>query len=394
MFWTTFYVSRFTSHVCRLPFHVSRLKIGEKLNSTSRQCFLSYVRNHQNSRSIVSPFLPNPGVIKSTLGYLNLPYTEDDIQNEILLSKHLDYEPMFMAELTNLIFNWQVDESRSDDQFEISAIQTPKGEWLRRFPRKEIQWNDDVLCPVQKEKDHEFFVAVCEQVGDQAEKIRQYYRQFRQRVGEDGVIVLGHPHPSWLGYQIGPSMIFYHWNDFRATFIRSMDTLFEASLFVMNIAMEEGIDFMSDSSYGLEMTSPRLFFEMDLPYIQKFAQWTHERNGLFWYHNCGYTRKLIMDGTFNTLGADLIETIAPPPEGDNDLAESRKYIDPNICTKGNLNLNLLRDGNPNQIAEMTKQMVESIRGWKHNFSTADAVLPGTPPENFISFVRTAREASE
>jgi uroporphyrinogen-III decarboxylase len=89
-----------------------------------------------------------------------------------------------------------------------------------------------------------------------------------------------------------------------------------------------------------------------------------------------------------------LQKIAPPPEGDNDLAESRKYIDPNICTKGNLNLNLLRDGNPDQIAEMTKQKVESVRGWKHILSTADAVLPGTPPENFISFVKTARETSE
>jgi hypothetical protein len=364
------------------------------MNSSPRQRFLSNVRNHQNSRSIVSPFLPNPAVIKSTLQYLNLPLTGNDIQNEIRLARHLDYEPMFMAELTGLIFNWQVDESRSDDQFETSVIPTPKGEWVRTFPRKEIQWNDDVLCPVQTEKDHDFFVAVCEQVGDQAEKIRQYYRQFRQRVGEDGVIVLGHPHPSWLGYQISPSMIFYQWNDFRETFIRSMDALFETSLFVMNIALEEGIDFMSDSSYGLEMTSPKLLAEMDLPYIQKFAQWTHERNGLFWYHNCGYTRKLIMDGTFNTLGADVIETIAPPPEGDNDLAESRKYIDPRICTKGNFNLNLLREGTPDQIAEATRQMVDSVRSWAHILSTADAVLPGTPPENFMAYVRTAREASE
>ena len=364
------------------------------MNLTPRQRFLSYVRNHQNSRSIVSPFLPNPGVIKSTLQYLNLPYAEDDIQNEILLARHLDYEPMFMAELTNLIFNWQVDEFRSDEKFETSVIQTPKGEWTRRFPRKEIQWNDDVPCPVQNEKDHEFFVAVCEQIGDQEEKIRQYYRQFRQRVGEDGVIVLGHPHPSWLGYQISPSMIFYQWSDFQETFIRSMDALFEASLFVMNIALEEGIDFMSDSSYGLEMTSPTLFAEMDLPYIQKFAQWTHERNSLFWYHNCGYTRKLIMDGTFNTLGADVIETIAPPPEGDNDLAESRRFVNPNICTKGNFNLNLLREGAPDQIAEETRKMVRAVHGWKHIFSTADAVLPGTPPENFLSFIKTAREVSE
>jgi uroporphyrinogen decarboxylase len=170
-----------------------------------------------------------------------------------------------------------------------------------------------------------------------------------------------------------------------------MEAIYEASLFIMSIAIEEGIDFMSDSCYGLEMTSPKLFEEMDLPYIQDFSKWTHERNGLFWYHNCGQTRQLIKDGYFNRLGADIIETIAPPPEGDNDLAESRKYIDPSICTKGNLNLLLMRDGKPDQIIEATKKIVEAVKGYKHVFSTADGVLEGTSPENFIAFVKTARE---
>lgn len=363
------------------------------MNTTPRKRFLNYVKSNGKTRPIVSPFLPSPEVIKTTLEYLNLPVADDPIHNEITLSRSLDYEPMFMADITGLIFNWQVDESRSDAEYQVSVIRTAKGEWIRRWPRKEIHWNDDVQCPVQSEADHEFFVAVCEQVGDLEKSIRRYYRQFRKNVGEDGVIVLGHPHPSWLGYQISPQAIYYHWNDFKSTFFRSMDALYEASLFVMQIALDEGIDFMSDSSYGLEMTSPALFREMDLPYIQNFAKWTHERDSLFWYHNCGFTRKFILDGTFDTLGADVIETIAPPPEGDNDLVESRKHLSRSICSKGNLNLNLLRDGRPAQIEKETEKMVDAVRGYAHILSTADGVLTGTPPENFITFVHTAREKS-
>ena len=121
-------------------------------------------------------------------------------------------------------------------------------------------------------------VAVCEQVAGREAEIRKYFRGWRTKVGEDGVIVLGHPHPSWLGYQINPSNIFYHWNDFPESSPLPW-TICRASLFVMSVALEEGIDFMSDSSYGLEMTSPALFKTMDMPYIQKFARWTHERGG-------------------------------------------------------------------------------------------------------------------
>ena len=58
-----------------------------------------------------------------------------------------------------------------------------------------------------------------------------------------------------------------------------MEAVYQASLVVMSIALREGIDFMSDSSYGLEMTSPALFRSMDLPHIQRFAAWTHDAVG-------------------------------------------------------------------------------------------------------------------
>lgn len=362
------------------------------MSTSPRQRFLSYVRNPTTSRPVISPFLPHPDVIRETLAVLHLAVTDDPVKNEILLSQELEYEPMFMTDCSGLIFNWSTDESRSTPDMAFRSIVTPKGEWTWRAPRKDIPWNDEAACPVETIHDHEMLVSVCDQVGDREQEIRNYFRTWRHNVAEDGVIVIGHPHPSWLGYQVNPTNIFYQWNDWEDVFVRSMDALYEASLFVMSIAIEEGIDFMSDSSYGLEMTSPELFEAMDLPYIRRFAEWTHLHNGLFWYHNCGFTSRFIRDGVFNTLGADVIETIAPPPEGDNDLAESRCHVDRGICTKGNLNLRMLRDGSPAEIAEQVSKIVSDVRGYPHIVSTSDAVLQGTRPENLITFVRATREA--
>lgn len=364
------------------------------MSSSPRQRFLSYVRNPQDAARVISPFLPHPDVVASTLAWLHLPITGDFVADEIALSQHLGYEPMFMTECSGLIFNWQIDESRSTERAATRVIRTPKGEWLRRSTRAEVPWSDESGCPVNTPMDHAMLVAVCEQVSDQEHAMREYFRAWRGRVGDRGVIVLGHPHPAWLGYQISPSNIFYHWNDNQDEYVRSMDAVLHASLYVMSIAVQEGIDFMSDSSYGLEMTSPALFAAMDLPYIRAFSTWTHDHGSLFWYHNCGFTRKLIADGTFNTLGADVIETIAPPPEGDNDLAESRRSLDRRICSKGNLNLQLLRDGSPGQIAAEVHSMAKAVRGYAHIVSTADAVLPGTSPENIVAFVNAAQAAIE
>lgn len=363
------------------------------MSLSPRERFLSYVRAPHSARPVVSPFLPHPPVIQNTLRYLGLPVTGDFIKDEITLARELDYEPMFMTDFPGLMFPWEVDAGRSDEQYEVSVIPTRKGDWVRRVPRG-VSSTDESTYAVQTEADHVMLVLVCEQVADRAAAIRAYFREWRRRVGDDGVIVIGHPHPSWLGYQISQTQTFLHWMDYRDAFERSMDAIYEAALFIMQIALDEGMDFMSDSSYGLEMTSPALFEVMDLPYIQGFARWTHARGGLIWYHNCGQTRRFFIDGTFDKLGVDVIETVAPPPSGDNDLAESRRCLDPKVCTKGNIDLTLLRDGAPGEVVEATRRMVEAVCGYPHIYSTADAVLEGTPPENYIAFVTTARAVAD
>jgi hypothetical protein len=63
--------------------------------------------------------------------------------------------------------------------------------------------------------------------------------------------------------------------------------------------------------------------------------------------------------------------VAPPPEGDNDLRESRAGLDADICTKGNLSLLLLRDGTVEQVAGASREMARAVRGCAHIHSTAD-----------------------
>jgi len=53
----------------------------------------------------------------------------------------------------------------------------------------------------------------------------------------------------------------------------------------------------------------------------------------------------------------------------------------------------LRDARPEQIVAETRRIIEAVDGYPHIYSTADAVLSGTPPENFVAFVATAREYS-
>jgi hypothetical protein len=362
--------------------------------TTPRQRFLEYVRSRGASRPVVSPFLPHQPLVQASLQHLGLAVSGDAVNDEIQLSRALDYEPMFMTGCADLIFPWEEDSSLSDQGWIVSRLETSAGPWERRVSRQAGLYGDDSGFPVRGPADHDLLAAACADIDAREPEIRQRFRGLRQRVGENGVIVLGHPHVTWLGSQISQPNMIFHAADYPQEYRRSMEALYQAALTVFRVAMEEGLDFMSESSYGLEMISPRQFVEQDLDYTRRLADWTHARDGLFWYHNCGQTRQLIMAGHFDELGADVIETIAPPPEGDNDLAESRRRLDPAICSKGNLSLILLRDGSCAEVVAATRQMVQAVAGSAHIHSTADAVFGVTPPENFIAHVETARAATQ
>ena len=365
-----------------------------KTTKSPRQRFLDYVRRVPGARPVVSPFLPKPELVAKTLRHLGLSADGDAIDNEARLAREMDYEPMFMGGGSDLIFPWKEDAGRSDEEWSVAVLDTPEGEWVRKVSRSAGLYGDESGFPVKEEEDHRKLVAVCERVGERTSEIRRYFRDFRERAGEEGVIVIGHPHINWLGSQISQQNMIFHAIDYPEAYARSMEAIYQASLFVFEIAMEEGIDFMSEAGYGLEMISPVQFSEQNVPYTRRLADWTHGRNGLFWYHNCGQTRELIYTGQFDRLGADVIETIAPPPEGDNELGESRRYLDSSICSKGNLSLMLLRDGSAEDVEQATREMVRAVQGSPHIHSTADAVYEETPTENFVAFLRTAREEAE
>ena len=171
---------------------------------TPRRRFLDYVRRVPGARPVVSPFLPQPGLIDNTLHYLGMQAGDDPIENEVKLSQVLDYEPMFYADCIQFLFPWEKDAERSDANKKAWVIATPKGEWVREIPRGREAYGDEDYFPLKTKSDHAKLLACCQRVEEREDEIREYYKTWRERVGDNGVITIGHPHITWLGNQIGP----------------------------------------------------------------------------------------------------------------------------------------------------------------------------------------------
>jgi hypothetical protein len=202
------------------------------LSISTRRRFLDYVRRVPGAAPVVSPFLPKPELLEKTLRHLGFAVkTGDPVENEIRLSHALDYEPMFMTDLGSLIFPPEANLSNG---------------------------------PVLDESGLKKLVAFCEHVSDREKETRSYYRNWRERVGEEGVIVIGHPQIPWLTGQVSQQDMVYVEQDFPQVYRNCMEAILKAALFVFEIAMQEGIDFMSEGGYGLEMVSPAWYEKYDL----------------------------------------------------------------------------------------------------------------------------------
>jgi len=97
-------------------------------------------------------------------------------------------------------------------------------------------------------------------------------------------------------------------------------------------------------------------------------------------------------GFYNELKPDVFETMSEPPVGDlPSLRWARERLDPAIATKGNIPLNVLLEGTPDDVRREVRRVREQTAGWRHVVGLSDDVLKGTPLENARAFADEARK---
>ena len=91
-------------------------------------------------------------------------------------------------------------------------------------------------------------------------------------------------------------------------------------------------------------------------------------------------------------GADVLETLTPPPVGDIDLAAAKKLVGDRIVLKGYVDLlYVLKLGTPEMIRETVREAVEKA-GYDGRFilGTSDSIRDGTPEQNVKEYFEAAK----
>jgi uroporphyrinogen-III decarboxylase len=167
------------------------------------------------------------------------------------------------------------------------------------------------------------------------------------------------------------------------------DHIREVNIELLREVFKAGADFVFLGGPGREMMSPKLYEEYMVPDSQKITAAVHEAGGLVYSHICSPIEPFLTQGYYSQMGIDLFETLSPPPVGNvEDLAEARRILPEEMCTRGNVGLDILLNGTVEDVEKATLDVLEATKGYKHMVAASDYLFYDIPLENARAVVRT------
>lgn len=153
-----------------------------------------------------------------------------------------------------------------------------------------------------------------------------------------------------------------------------------------------GADFVFLGGPGSEMISPRYYKDFLIPYSKITTQDAHDEGLLIYSHICSPIEPFLTMGFYNEMGMDLFETLSPPPVGNvASISDALSKIDPKICTRGNVGLDVLLTQTPEVVREKTIEVIKQSKGRKHMVAASDYLFYDIPEENLQAMVDACKE---
>lgn len=318
----------------------------------------------------------------------------DMLSQQIMMAETFHWDPLFLASLdfcprNGPIPSRQQREKISDTITRITTtISTPYGNLTQIMDE-----NNQTLCLVKdfltEEEDFSRMLWLTEQQMDiEEDAVLEQGEKIRKAVADRGLI------GTWVGtsaMMADISVLFFLETDFPEAF----EELFEAKKKLLrkqlSLYRKAGFDYLFYVIPGTEWISPAFFERWLAEEIAENIQSWRESGGYTLWHTCGLEKAFMERGFYNRLKPDIFETLSEPPVGNlPSLKWGREQLDPAIITKGNISLDLMLNGTPEQIREQVRYVKDSTQGYRHIIGLSDNILDNTPYENLIAFVEEAR----
>ena len=177
-------------------------------------------------------------------------------------------------------------------------------------------------------------------------------------------------------------------------FKRLMDKILAVDEKLIKAVAAGGCDFVFLGGPGSEMISPKFYEDFLVPYSKIVSKMAHDEGLLIYSHICSPIEPMLTAGYYNEMGIDLFETLSGPPVGNiKSIEDAFNKLSPEICTRGNVGLDLLLSATPDVIKNECFAILETAKkmGRKHILAASDYLFYNVPAENVHAMCEAVKE---
>jgi uroporphyrinogen-III decarboxylase len=280
-----------------------------------------------------------------------------------------------------------------DGNSTITIFHTPKGD-LRRAHRRTAVTSATVEFPCKDAKDVEKLLSLPYEPPDVN---LTHFHQWRERVGEDALIMVGIGNAVCLPATVlSPEDFCLLWADTPDVMVR----LTEVAARRLNVFVEQlcqaGVDAFRTvgGEYVTVQLGPQAFDALITPFDAELCAIMRRYGAIAYYHNHGPIMRWLEP--IADLGVDAMDPLEAPPYGDCDLREAKRRIGDRVCLVGNLDdMEVLEKWDTDAVMELGRQRLEE--GGDTGFilgGTASGTYTEKAARNFIALAEVAKEAGK
>ncbi len=221
------------------------------------------------------------------------------------------------------------------------------------------------------------------------------YHEIARLVGDHGLVemTLNPPLDHFLGDLRSLSQLMEDYYLDRSFFDRMWGFACDYARKLLKALLENDVRCIFGTWYYASLStgwSPAIFRQCFVPVMREHADLVHAYDGIYHIYDDGKMMKTL--GDYVDAGADVVETLTPPPVGDVDLAEAKRLYGRRTCLKGYVDLlYVIKEGTPELIERTVREAIEvAAPGGGFILGTSDSIRDGTPLENVMAYFGAAR----
>lgn len=195
-----------------------------------------------------------------------------------------------------------------------------------------------------------------------------------------------------IEHWVGTEELAYALYDYPETVEETLEIMRRKSLESTEISLgcgAEGMLFFEDTSTA--NYSPAMFEKYIAPEIRDWARLMYQSGKFLVHHACGNLRGVIKQ--MGETGADVIESISPPPTGDIELWEAAGMLPGNVALIGGIEPTVILGSTMEDYEAYVRRLILKMKPYRFIIANSDSCPPGTSAEKFALVGKIIREDS-